>query len=502
MENPLSQLSSKPAALAAAFATSAFLLIAAPFPAAARGAPESFADLADQVLPAVVNVSTTQVIRSTRSERGERGERNPEFRLPPGSPFDEFRDFFERQRPEGGNTPRRATSLGSGFIIDAKGLVVTNNHVVADADEITVILHDQTELKAKVIGRDGKTDLALLKVEAKHPLPALKWGNSDKTRVGDWVLAIGNPFGLGGSVTAGILSARGRNINAGPYDDFLQTDASINKGNSGGPMFNIDGEVIGINTAIFSPTGASVGIGFAIPSSLAEPVIEQLRDYGKTRRGWIGVRIQTVTEELAQGLGLGHASGALVASVSDQGPAAKAGLIAGDVILKFNNQDIGEMRRLPRVVADSRVGAAVPVEVWRKGARQRMTITLAELPEDEQVASVPDKAPELQEKGSVVAELGLVLAPLNKSLREKYNLSGEVKGVVVTDVQPDSAAAEKRIRPGDVILKIGPDQVSVTSPAQVLAKIEEARKAKVKNLLVQIETEGNPRFVILRLDRS
>jgi serine protease Do len=498
MENPLLQLPSRTAALAAAFAACAFLLSAAPSPVAARGAPDSFADLADRVLPAVVNVSTTQVIRSTRSERGER---NPEFKLPPGSPFDEFRDFFERQRPEG-NTPRRATSLGSGFIIDSKGLVVTNNHVVTDADEITVILHDQTELKAKLLGRDSKTDLALLKVESPHPLPALKWGNSDKIRVGDWVVAIGNPFGLGGSVTAGILSARGRNINAGPYDDFLQTDASINKGNSGGPMFNLDGEVIGINTAIFSPTGASVGIGFAIPSSLAEPVIEQLRDFGKTRRGWIGVRIQTVTEDLAQGLGLGHAGGALVASVSDQGPAAKAGLVAGDVILKFNNQDIGEMRRLPRIVADSRVGATVPVEVWRKGERRRLSITLAELPEEEQVASVPDKAPEPMEKTSTIAELGLVLAPLNGTLRQKYNLSGEVKGVVVTEVQPDSAAAEKRIRPGDVILKIGPDQVAVTSPAQVRAKIDEARKAKVKNLLVQIETDGNPRFVILRLDRS
>jgi serine protease Do len=497
MENPLSQTPSRPAPLAAAVAAFLLLVFAAPAPAAARGAPDSFADLAERLLPAVVNVSTTQVIRSGRSAEGE--EKQPEFHLPPGSPFDQFRDFFEHQRPEG-SAPRRATSLGSGFIIDSKGLVVTNEHVVADADEITVILHDQTELKAKVIGRDAKTDLALLKVDTPHPLPALKWGNSDKTRVGDWIVAIGNPFGLGGSVTAGILSARGRNINVGPYDDFLQTDASINKGNSGGPMFNMDGEVIGINTAIFSPTGGSVGIGFAIPSSLAEPVIEQLRDYGKMRRGWIGVRIQSVSEEIAQSIGLEHPSGALVASVSDQGPAAKAGLSAGDVILKFNNQDVGEMRRLPRIVADSRVGATVPIDVWRHGGLKHLSITLGELPEEQQVASVPASAPESTEKTSAVAEIGLVLAPLNGNLREKFNLSGDVKGVVVTEVRPNSAAADKRIRPGDVILNVGPDQAAVTTPAQVKAKIDEARKAKVKNLLVRIETEGNPRFVILRLD--
>jgi serine protease Do len=498
MENPLPQTLSRPAPFAAAFAAVILLAFGAPAPAAARGAPDSFADLAEKLLPAVVNVSTTQIIRPTR---GEGDEKQPEFKLPPGSPFDEFRDFFERQRPEGG-APRRATSLGSGFIIDSKGLVVTNEHVVADADEITVILHDQTELKAKVIGRDAKTDLALLKVQPPHPLPALKWGNSDKTRVGDWIVAIGNPFGLGGSVTAGILSARGRNINVGPYDDFLQTDASINKGNSGGPMFNMDGEVIGINTAIFSPTGGSVGIGFAIPSTLAEPVIEQLRDYGKTRRGWIGVRIQSVSDEIAQGLGLGHAAGALVASVSDKGPAEKAGIQAGDVIVKFNNQDVGEMRRLPRIVADSHVGATVPVEVWRKGGMKRLSITLGELPEEEKVAAAPASAPEPAEKTSTVNELGLVLAPLSGSLREKYNLSKELKGVVVTEVQPNSAAADKRIRPGDVILNVGPDQAAVSSPAQVKAKIEEARKAKVKNLLVRIETEGNPRFVILRLDNK
>jgi serine protease Do len=474
--------------------------LGAPAPVAARGAPESFADLADKLLPSVVNISTTQNVRSSGRERGER---QPEFRLPPGSPFDEFREFFERQRPEGREgAPRRATSLGSGFIIDASGLVVTNNHVVSEADEITVILHDQTEIKAKVVGRDSKTDLALLRVETSHKLVAAKWGNSDKTRVGDWVVAIGNPFGLGGSVTAGILSARGRNINAGPYDDFLQTDASINRGNSGGPMFNMDGEIIGINTAIFSPTGGSVGIGFAIPSSLAQPVIDQLREFGKTKRGWIGVRIQSVTEEIAQSLGLGHASGALVASVSDEGPAAKAGLVSGDVILKFNNQDISEMRRLPRVVAETKVGANVPVEVWRKGERKRFSVVLGELPDDEQQVAAATPGPEPTSRGSAVAELGLVLAPLTGPTREKYNLSSDVKGVVITEVQPNSSAAEKRIRPGDVILKMGQDQAAVTTPAQVKAKIEEARKGGLKTILVLIESEGNQRFVPLRLEKS
>jgi len=469
------------------------LTLAAPLPAAARGAPESFADLADKLLPSVVNVSTTQTIRARQ------GQGTPEFRLPPGAPFDEFREFFDRQRPD--SAPRRATSLGSGFIIDASGLVVTNNHVIADADEITVILQDQTELKAKVLGRDSKTDLALLKVDPATPLVPLKWGNSDKTRVGDWVLAIGNPFGLGGSVTAGILSARGRNINAGPYDDFMQTDASINRGNSGGPMFDLDGEVIGINTAIFSPSGGSVGIGFAIPANLAKPVVDQLREFGKAKRGWLGVRIQSVNDEIAQGLGLEHSTGALVASVSDGGPAAKVGIAAGDVILKFDGRDVSEMRRLPRMVAETKVGSKVPVEVWHKGERKHYNILLGELPEEEQVAEAKP-GPEPAEKGSAITELGLVLTTLTNPVREKFKLADDVKGVVVTDVQPNSAAAEKRIRPGDVILKMGQDQTPVTSPAQVKAKIDEARKANLKTILVLIETEGNQRFVALKLEKS
>ncbi|MDP7548801.1 MAG: trypsin-like peptidase domain-containing protein, partial [Alphaproteobacteria bacterium] len=286
--------------MAATAATIGLLLL--PVAGQARGAPDSFADLAARLSPAVVNIATTQVVK------GNKGQ--PEFMVPPGSPFEEFfKEFLERNRPKN-RGPRRATSLGSGFIIDATGLVVTHNHVIAEADEISVRLSDGTRLDAVLVGRDVKTDLALLKVQPKGKLPALKWGNSDRSRVGDWVLAIGNPFGLGGSVTAGIISARGRDINAGPYDDFFQTDAAINRGNSGGPLFNMDGEIIGINTAIYSPTGGSVGIGFAIPSTLANRVIKQLAEFGRTRRGWLGVRIQTVTDEIADGLGLEKAAGA------------------------------------------------------------------------------------------------------------------------------------------------------------------------------------------------
>ncbi|WP_375731161.1 Do family serine endopeptidase, partial [Azospirillum sp. B506] len=342
---------------------------------APRNAPGSFADLAEKLLPAVVNISTSQ--SAPQRPQGQRPE-VPQF--PPGSPFEDFfRDFFDRQQQQD-QPQRKATSLGSGFIIDAKnGYVVTNNHVVQDADEITVILQDDTNIKAELVGKDSKTDLALLKIKTSHPLVAVPFGDSDAMRVGDWVLAIGNPFGLGGSVTAGIISARQRNIDAGPYDDFLQTDASINRGNSGGPMFNLNGEVIGINTAIFSPSGGSVGIGFAIPSNLAKQVVAQLKDYGKTRRGWLGVRIQAVTPEIAESLGLPNHKGALVASVTQDGPAAKGGIQAGDVVTKFDGREIDEMRRLPRVVAETSIDKAVPVEVWRKGKSQTVHVKVGEL---------------------------------------------------------------------------------------------------------------------------
>ena len=462
--------------------------------AMARGAPESFADLAAKLLPSVVNISTTQIQKKTNEKDGPQIPRFPE-----GSPFqDFFKEFFDRQQRE---TPqRRATSLGSGFIIASSGFVVTNNHVIAGADEITVTLHDDTKLEAKLIGRDAKTDLALLKVEPKKPLTAVSFGDSGKSRVGDWVVAIGNPFGLGGTVTAGIVSARQRDINSGPYDDFIQTDASINRGNSGGPMFNLAGEVIGINTAIYSPSGGSVGIGFAIPSNLARPIIEQLQKFGKARRGWLGVRIQSVSEEIAQSLGMKNATGALVASITKGGPAEKYKIKVGDVILKFDNKVVGEMRRLPRIVAETSVGKAVSVDVWRKGKPVRLPVTLGEFPEDDKklASRVPERK---QEETPVVAigEIGMTLSVLTAGLREKFKLDDDAKGVVITEVVPSGPAAEKRIPVGAIIRKIGPYQEVVTSPAQVQQKINQAKKAKLNTILVLIENGRTQRFVALNI---
>ena len=345
-------------------------------PAWARG-PDGIADVAERVIDAVVNVSSSQTVDNNRSSAAPS--------LPPGSPFEEFFDEFFRNRRGGQqgdnnqnrqNTPRRVNSLGSGFIIDPSGIVVTNNHVIADADEVTVILNDGTRLKADIMGRDTKVDLAILKVKADKPLPSVKFGDSEKIRLGEWVVAIGNPFSLGGTVTAGIVSARNRDINSGPYDNYIQTDAAINRGNSGGPLFNLDGEVIGINTAIISPSGGSIGIGFAVPSKTATAVIDQLRQYGETRRGWLGVRIQQVTDDIADSLNLKPARGALVAGVDEKGPAKPAGIEAGDVIIKFDGRDIKEMRDLPRVVADTPVGKDVDVTIVRKGKEENRIVKL------------------------------------------------------------------------------------------------------------------------------
>lgn len=466
------------------------------FTSHARGVPDGFADLAERLLPSVVNISTTQVQKT--ADKG--GPQMPRF--PEGSPFqDFFKEFFDRQQQ--GTPQRRATSLGSGFVISKDGFVVTNNHVIAEADEITVTLHDDTRLKAKLIGRDPKTDLALLKVESNSALVAVPFGNSGKTRVGDWVVAIGNPFGLGGTVTAGIVSARQRDINSGPYDDFIQTDASINRGNSGGPMFNLKGEVIGINTAIFSPSGGSVGIGFAIPANLARPIIEQLQKFGKARRGWLGVRIQTVTDEIAQSLGLEKATGALVASLTKDGPAEKYKIKVGDVILKFDNKTVGEMRRLPRIVAETSIGKAVSVEVWRNGKRVRLPVTLGEFPEDQGKLAVA--APEKKPRPASLIELkdlGLTLSTLSPELRNRFKLGDKVKGVIITKVDPAGPAAEKRIPAGAIIRKIGPNQKIVTTPEQVREKVEEARRAKQKTILVLIESGGAQRFVALRMPKD
>ncbi len=449
--------------------------------------PESFADLAERLLPAVVNISTTQVV----GDRQFDGPELPQF--PPGSPFEEFFREFERRRNPN-QPPRRATSLGSGFIVEGN-YVVTNYHVIEGADEITVILQDDTNLPAQIVGWDDKTDIALLEVESDAELPHLDWGDSNEMRVGDWVVAIGNPFGLGGTVTAGIISAIARDINAGPYDDFIQTDASINRGNSGGPMFNVDGEVIGINTAIFSPSGGSVGIGFAIPSSLGRAVVDQLREFGRTRRGWLGVRIQSVTDEIAESLDLEEPRGALVASVTPQGPAAAAGIEPGDVVLEFDGQDVPEMRRLPRLVADTEVGKEVLVSIWRRGELLEISVVLGELEQAEDdglLAAVPTD-PGVEDRA--LEGLGLTLEPLSPDLRDQFDLPSSAGGVIITSVEPDSAASEKGLVEGEVILEVG--QEPVESPRDVIDRIEEAREAGRRSVLLLVDRRGDLRFVAL-----
>lgn len=470
---------------------------AAPGPVAAT--PESFAPLARKLLPAVVNIQTSQTLQA----RNNRPDAPEMPQVPPGSPFEElFRDFFERNRPPGarpGQPPRRQQSQGSGFIIDSSGIIVTNNHVIDGADEINVVLHDNSTLRAELVGVDPRTDLAVLRVKPEKPLPTVPFGDSDKAEVGDWVLAIGNPLGFGGSVTSGIVSARGRNINAGPYDDFIQTDAAINRGNSGGPLFNVQGEVIGINTAIVSPSGGSIGIGFAIPSNLARNVVAQLRDNGRVRRGWLGVNIQQVTDEIAESLGLqGGARGALVARAQEDGPAAKAGIQNGDVILSFNGQEVREMRTLPRIVAETEVGKKVPVTVWRNGKEQPLEVTVAELPAEQQAAAA-GAAPEQARPGAAteLSGLGLKVAPVSPETRERFGLREDARGVVVTDVTPGSSAAERGINAGDLILEV--QQNRVTTPQEVQEQISRLRRQNRPSALMLIETSQGQRFVPLRL---
>jgi serine protease Do len=467
-------------------------LVWLPADANARGAPESFADLVENLQPAVVNVSTTQTMESG-SEEGM------EFDFPPGSPFKDFFDQFNRRRGEQEDRPRRAQSLGSGFIIDADGYVVTNNHVIEGADKITVTLFDDASYDAELIGRDTKTDLALLKIQADRKFPFVSWGNSDKMRVGDWVIAIGNPLGLGGTVTAGIVSARQRDIRSGPYDDYIQTDAPINRGNSGGPLFNVTGEVIGINTAIYSQSGGSIGIGFSIPSNLADGVIDQLRKFGTTKRGWLGVQIQQVTDEIAESLGLKETSGALVAGVLDNSPAKAAGMKEGDVILKFDGRDVNESRKLPRIVADTAVGKTVDVVVWRGGRKVTVDVTLGELEKFDE-ASLPKSSPEEPAKPVERSfdELGLSLSSITPTLAEEMGLEKDVEGVVITDIDPSSAAAENGLREGDVITEVF--QERVLTPDAVEAKIKDARSRGLRSILLTVKSGDDQRFVGLRID--
>ncbi len=462
---------------------------------------ESFADLAEKLLPGVVNISSSQTLKT----EGRGGVEVPTF--PPGSPFEQFfKDFMERNQRQGqgqggrNQPPRRTQSLGSGFIVDPSGIVITNNHVIDGADEITVILQDNTSLKAKLIGRDERTDIAVLKVESDKPLPSVAFGDSDKSRVGDAVLAIGNPFGLGGSVTAGIVSARGRNIEQGPYDNFIQTDAAINKGNSGGPLFNMDGDVIGINTAIYSPSGGSIGIGFSIPSNMAKNVVAQLRDFGKARRGWLGVRIQQVSPDLAESVGLKDVSGAMVAGVNDDGPADKAKLKSGDIILKFNDQAVKEMRNLPLIVAQTEIGKEVPVTIWRDGKEVSLKVRVGELPEDQKVAvATPDKKPQ-PGKATELAGLGVKLSELTDDLRTKFQIGADQKGVVITEVEAGTPAAERGLKAGDVIVEVAQEEVK--TPTEVSDRIEKARKANRKSVLMLVQSGDSPRFIPLPVTPS
>ncbi len=462
--------------------------------------PKSVADLAEPLLAAVVNISTSQTLKNSRG-----GSSSPRLGVPEGSPFqDFFDDFFNRQQEKNGSKPksraRKVQSLGSGFVIDASGIIITNNHVIADADEITVNFTDGTKLIAELVGTDKKTDIAVLKVKPAKPLVFVRMGDSRKARIGDWVMAIGNPFGLGGTVTLGIVSAINRDIRSGPYDNFIQTDASINKGNSGGPLFNMDGEVIGINTAIISPSGGSIGIGFSTPSYLATNVITQLREFGETRRGWLGVRIQPVTDDIGESLGMSEAKGALIAGVTRGGPAEKSGVLPGDVILKFGDRDIPKMRDLPRIVAESPVGKAVDVVVLRKGKEVTIQVTLGRLEDTEKPTkvSVSTQSDE-QEKPANPTVLGITVGVLDDAARKKYEVGKDISGVVVTAVDPKSIAAEKGVKAGDVIAEVG--QESVQQPEDMKARIEALKKEGRKNALLLIASKnGDLRFAVIRIE--
>lgn len=470
--------------LALAAVLAAGTVTALPQQSHARG-PESVADVAEDLLDAVVNISTSQTVQGTGNV--------PMPDLPPGSPFEEFfKEFFERN--QGSGRPRKVNSLGSGFVIDKTGIVVTNNHVITDADEIIVNFNDGSKLEAEVVGRDTKTDLAVLQVKADRDLPYVDFGDSETLRIGDWVLAIGNPFGLGGSVTVGIISAKQRDINAGPYDDFLQTDASINKGNSGGPLFNMEGDVVGVNTAIFSPTGGSIGIGFAVPSDTVVTVINQLKEYGEVRRGWLGVKIQSISDDIAESLGLPENIGALVAGVTPDSPAAEGGVQPGDVIVRFDGQNITTMRGLPRIVAQTEIGKSVDVEVLRQGKRQTLSIAVGLLDEGGDAAPAAAEEVPSDEPPETSSVLGLTLLPLSDDMRTRFGFDPKTEGVIVTAIDPESPASTKNIRVGDVITEA--QHTPVTKTEDIEAAVEKIKKEDGKSVLLLVEdAKGDTRFV-------
>ena len=439
-----------------------------------------FADLVSEVRPAVVNVQVTRSIRPAAHSRMKwqrHGSEFPEF-------FRHFRSMPGFAIPD----MPRVEGVGSGFVVDASGLIVTSQHVVKGADSVTVTLQDGRKLEARVVGADPKTDLALLEVDAGEALPVVEFGDSERTRVGDWVVAVGNPFGLGGTVTAGIVSGRGRDIGSGPYDDFLQIDAPINRGNSGGPLFDRSGRVVGVNTAIFSPTGGNVGIGFAIPANVAKPVIESLRTDGKVDRGWLGVQIQHVDETMAEALGLDDAKGALVASVMPDGPAAGAGLRPGDVILSVAGETLDTMKDLPRIVAEIDSGTEAEIEVWRDGGQETLTATIGAQGQDMLAAAAAAAATATADGDDV--KLGVMLAPRAEPGKA---------GVTVAEVAPGSPAARNGLRPGDVIVRAG--SATVNGPDDVAGAVRSAA-SEDKPVLLLVERGDHRRYVAIDLDRG
>lgn len=468
---------------------------------AALAAPASVADLADKLIGAVVNISTSQNVKGAGG--GDNGSASPRPRVPEGSPFQDFFDeFFKQQErtPQSRRSPRKVQSLGSGFVIDPAGIIITNNHVIADADEITIEFTDGSELIAEVVGTDPKTDIAVLKVKPEKPLQAVAFGKSAGSRVGDWVMAIGNPFGQGSSVTLGIVSAINRDIRSGPYDSFIQTDAAINRGNSGGPLFNMDGEVIGINTAIISPSGGSIGLGFSVPSDLAVNVVKQLREFGETRRGWLGVSIQPVTDDIAESLAMTEAKGALVAGMTPKGPAKNSGLQVGDVILQFDGREIAQMRDLPRIVADTPVGKSVDVVVLRKGEEETVSVTLGRLEDGEKLiaANKPDAAAEEAEEEEAIVAMGMTFDELNEETRAEAGIAADISGVLITDVEAGSQAEEKGIKAGSVISEIG--QEAVNTPEDVEKRLAALKKdGRKKALLLVAQKDGQLGFIVLDL---
>ncbi|QFU07459.1 putative periplasmic serine endoprotease DegP-like precursor [Rhodobacteraceae bacterium THAF1] len=452
----------------------------------AQAAPETFAPLAEQISDSVVNITTSTTVAARQD-----GPMMPQ--IPEGSPFEDFfRDFMDRN--QGPSQPRRSQALGSGFVISEDGYIVTNNHVIEGADEINIEFFNGEELPAEIIGTDPKTDIALLKVTSEAPLQPVPFGDSNDAAVGDWVMAMGNPLGQGFSVSAGIVSARNRAL-SGTYDDYIQTDAAINRGNSGGPLFNMDGEVVGVNTAILSPNGGSIGIGFAMSSNVVTKVVDQLREFGETRRGWLGVRIQDVTDDIAESIGLEQASGALITDVPE-GPAMEAGIEAGDVIVSFNEQPVEDTRGLVRRVGDAPVGETVPVTVYRDGEQIDLDVTLGRREEAEAVpASAEVDAPEEAQEEDI---LGITVAPLTDEMREQLGLESGQDGLAVTDVAQDSEAYEKGVRAGDVIAEAGQEQV--TGAADLQDRIEAAQDAGRRSILLLIRREGDPRFLALPLE--